>query len=164
MTDPTDTSLAGLARLVGEWTTEATHPAVRGTVVQGTTTLEWMRGEKFLVVTARIDHPDFPDAISIIGDMSRDRVGEGDEAPTAAAPAPGLAMHYYDERGVHRVFAVTIADDTWQIWNDAQGFAQRFVGTFVDGGNRIVGLWRLSRDNKTWDDDLRITYRRRRAR
>jgi hypothetical protein len=70
-------------------------------------------------------------------------------------------MHYFDSRGVSRVFEVGIDDTAWTISRDARGFSQRFTGTWSDGGDTIVGLWRLSRDDLRWDDDLAITYRRR---
>jgi hypothetical protein len=38
--------------------------------------------------------------------------------------------------------------------------SQRFSGTFEDEGDTIAGLWSLSRDNTTWDDDVQITFRR----
>jgi hypothetical protein len=69
-------------------------------------------------------------------------------------------MHYFDPRGVHRVFAVEITADTWRFWNDTPGFAQRFTGTLGDDGNTIDGQAQLSRDGATWEDDLAITYRR----
>jgi hypothetical protein len=135
-------SLEGLNALVGEWTTGATHPMYPSTVVHGHSTFEWLEGEKFLIVRARSDHPDFPDSISIIGDTD------------------GLRMHYFDSRGVHRVYVVGVSDDAWEFSRDAPGFSQRFTGTFEDGGRTISGLWKLSRDDTTWDDDLQITYRR----
>jgi hypothetical protein len=73
--------------LVGEWTTEATHPAFRDTVVHGHAAFEWLEGRQFLINRARNEHPDFPDSISIIG--------PADE---------GIAMHYFDSRGVHRIY------------------------------------------------------------
>jgi hypothetical protein len=68
-------------------------------------------------------------------------------------------MHYFDSRGVHRVFALEITRDTWRFWNDTPGFAQRFTGTLRDGV--IEGRAELSRDDcATWALDLAITYRR----
>src|SRR4029079_8165220 len=93
--------LEPLNRLVGTWTTEATHPAVPGVVVHGTVTIEWLEGERFLIHRARTDHPQFPDAISIIGSTDRDRVDKAADGD-AAAGAP-LSMHYFDSRGVFRV-------------------------------------------------------------
>ena len=46
------------------------------------------------------------------------------------------------------------------MWRNAPGFSQRFTGTFSDDGDTIDGLWKLSRDETTWDDDLKISFRR----
>jgi hypothetical protein len=70
-------------------------------------------------------------------------------------------MHYFDPRGVHRVFAVDITDDKWRFWNDTPGFSQRFTGTLSNDGNAITGQGELSTDGgATWEPDLAITYRR----
>ena len=135
--------LEPLNALVGEWTTEATHPEYPSTVVHGDAAVEWLEGERFLIHRSRTDHPDFPDAIAIIG-----------------APTEGLSMHYFDSRGVFRVYEVSMEDGVWRFWRDAPGFSQRFTGTFADDGDTIVGRSQLSRDDSTWDDDLAITYRR----
>ena len=104
-------------------------------------------------------HPDIPDALWIIGDMSHDRVPEtkGARLPVAAA---GLRLHYFDARGVFRVFEMRIDDESWEYWNEAPGFSLRFTGTLQDGGNTIVGQTQLRRDDAQWKDDLAITYRR----
>jgi hypothetical protein len=34
-------------------------------------------------------------------------------------------------------------------------------GKLSPDGNTIEGVWKLSRDDSTWDDDLAITFRRR---
>jgi len=59
--------LQKLEALVGEWTTEATHPAYPDTVVHGRAAFEWLEGEQFLIQRSQTDHADFPDAIAIIG-------------------------------------------------------------------------------------------------
>lgn len=153
MVTRSETTLRALARLVGHWTTEATHPAVPGVVVHGTVDVEWLEGEQFLIHRARTDHPDFPDSISIIGFTDRDRVDEH-----AGAPA-NLTMHYYDSRGVFRAFDASIDDTAWRFERMAPGFSQRFVGTFADGGDTIVGKTQLCEDDEHWRDDLAITYR-----
>jgi hypothetical protein len=134
-------------RLVGTWTTEATHPAVPGTTVSGTAEVHWLEGERFLIFRARNDHPDFPDSISILGDTD------------------GLKWHYFDSRGVHRVYELRVTDDSWEISRDvaareAQEFSQRLAVTFEDNDETMEGRSAISHDNETWQDDLRITYRR----
>jgi hypothetical protein len=154
--------LERLDRLVGNWTTEATHPAVPGLVVRGTVAVEWLEGERFLIHRARTDHPDFPDSISIIGFIDRDRAGDSSGSAPAAADQRDLSMDYYDSRGVFRLFSAGIDDESWRFWRNAPGFSQRFTGKFADGGDTIVGVTQLCQDDIHWNDDLRITYRRRR--
>ena len=155
----TDPTLQPLNQLIGDWDTEMTHPALPGVVVHGTVVTRWLEGERFLVQRAHTDHADFPDSLSIIGFTEEDRVDEG---ASRAQPPPGeqLTMHYFDSRGVFRVYNVEIDSIALRIWRDAPGFSQRFAGAFADGGSTIAGQWQLSRDNATWDDDLQITYRR----
>jgi hypothetical protein len=156
----TEPALEPLNRLVGTWTTDATHPELPGIVVRGTAVIEWLEGERFLIHRAGTDHPDFPDAISIIGITERDRVSDAPGDESAAATESRLCMHYFDSRGVFRVYEVSIDDRAWRLWRDAPGFSQRFTGTFADGGDTIIGRWQLCRDDTHWHDDLQITYRR----
>lgn len=156
---PAASTLKALERLVGTWATEATHPAMADTVVRGTVTVEWLEGRRFLVHRSHFDHPEFPTSISIIGHTERDRV----DSPPATDPPPHLTMHYFDSRGVFRVYEARIEDDSWKLSRLARGFSQRFDGTFVDGGDTITGLWQVCEDGAHWKDDLRITYRRRKS-
>jgi hypothetical protein len=156
----TQQALEHLNRLVGTWTTEATHPAMPGVVVHGTAVIEWLEGARFLIHRARSEHPDFPDSISIIGFTDRDRVDPSDDGPLAATESR-LCMHYFDSRGVFRVYEVSVDDKVWRCWRNAPGFSQRFAGAFAEGGDMISGSWEMSPDDVRWDDDLRITYRRR---
>lgn len=122
-----------------------------GVVIHGTATVEWLEGERFLMHRSRMDHPEFPAALAVIGDDAQDRAGSHDEAQ--------LCMHYFDSRGVFRRYDVSADDTAWRYWRDDPGFSQRFTGTFTDGGNTIVGVSQLKRED-TWEDDLKITYRR----
>jgi hypothetical protein len=134
-------------RLVGSWTTEATHPELPGTTVSGAADVQWLEGDRFLIFRAQNDHPDFPDSISIIGDTA------------------GLQWHYFDSRGVHRVYEFQVTDDGWEIARDAAGsdapeFSQRLTVAFEDDDDTMAGQSKISFDNETWQDDLEITYRR----
>jgi hypothetical protein len=143
MPSPGDDALAPLNKLVGSWTIEATHPAFPTTVVGGQADFEWLEGRRFLLQRSRTDHPEFPDSLIVFGQFQ-----------------DGLAMQYFDSRGVHRVYGVSFNDSAWRMWRNAPGFSQRFTGTFSDDGDTIDGLWKLSRDDTTWDDDLKISFRR----
>lgn len=156
MSDPT---LVPLGKLVGAWTTEATHPALPGLVVHGTASIEWLEGERFLLIRARVDHPDFPDSLMVIGNFDQDRADDA-TGSVADARGPSMRMHYFDSRGVFRLFEASIDESSWRFWRNAPGFSQRFTGTFADGGDTIVGLSQLRRDDVHWADDLAITYRR----
>jgi len=152
-------ALQPLSRLVGEWATTATHPALPGTVVAGTQAVEWLEGERFLIVRARSDHPDFPDSISIIGFTDRDRVEESPDHEASSSDR-SLTMEYFDSRGVFRIYRAEIDERAWRLRREAPGFSQRFEGVFEDGGDTITGSWQL-RTDETWEDDLRIISRRR---
>ena len=137
-----DADKEALSALIGEWTTEATHPMVPDTVVHGRATFEWLEGEQFLINRESNDHELFPDSVSIIGNTD------------------GLQMHYFDSRGVHRVNEVSVGPGLWKWWREQPGFSQRFTGTVEDEGSTITGLSQLCRDDSTWKDDLAVVYRR----
>ncbi|MGB0092507.1 MAG: hypothetical protein WBP81_08235 [Solirubrobacteraceae bacterium] len=142
--DTQDGGFQGWQQLVGRWATEATHPGLPGAVVSGESMFEWLEDQRFLIQRSHYDHPEIPDAIAVIG------IVDGEPS-----------MHYFDPRGVHRVFAIEITSHTWRFWNAARGFSQRVTHTFSDDGNTIHGQGELSRDDgATWENDLAITYRR----
>jgi hypothetical protein len=136
-----DTQDARLAPLVGEWIVEGTHPAEPAIAVRGRASFEWLEGGRFVVERWTVEHPDFPDGIAILG--------EGES---------GLAQHYFDSRGVARVYAMSVSDETWELSRDAPGFAQRFVGAFSDDGSTITGRWEKSTDGSDWKLDFHLTY------
>ncbi|TMC67718.1 MAG: hypothetical protein E6J18_15505 [Chloroflexi bacterium] len=140
-------------RLAGRWSTEATHPGLPGAIIRGSSEIDWLEGERFLIYRSSYDHPDIPDSISIIGDTD------------------GLQMHYFDKRGVHRILDVTVTGEGWEMAMDRHSsagsfaspdapFSQRITYTFEDEDRTISGKGMLSYDNVNWDDDLQITYRR----
>lgn len=153
-------SLKLLNRLVGSWTTEATHPALPGIVVRGTVDAEWLEGERFLIHRARTDHPDFPDSIWVLGFTEHDRVTPDAKLAPVPDGEPGLTMHYFDSRGVFRLYQLSVDALAFRFWRDAPGMSQRFTGTFSDDGASVEGVSQLRTDQQ-WEDDLKITYRRR---
>src|SRR4051812_1107707 len=157
-----DPALAPFDKLLGNWTTEATHPLMPGVVVHGTAVIEWLDGERFLLIRSHTDHPKFPHALSVIGDMDHDRDDGGDGKASMKHAGP-LQMHYFDSRGVFRSQLTKMTDDAWEWWRDDPAFAQRFTGRITDGGDTIVGLSQLKKNGGEWADDLAITYRRQKS-
>jgi hypothetical protein len=76
-----------------------------------------------------MDHPDFPDSISVIG---------------ATGPHGRLALHYFDTRGVHRVYDMTFENSVWTLSRKGGpgDFDQRYLGQLSPDGKMIVGSWK----------------------
>jgi hypothetical protein len=129
-------------RLVGAWTTEARHQLLPDEAIAGSSQVEWLAGERFLIYRTHYDHADLPDALAMLGDTA------------------GLQMHYFDTRGVYRLFDLTVTSEGWAIERPkgAEAFAQRMTYRFDD--DRMDGTSQLSYDGVTWEDDLEIVYRR----
>jgi hypothetical protein len=94
--------------------------------------------------------PEAPDGIAIIG---ADPESEGN-----------YLQHYFDSRGVARLYKMSFEDRVWKLWRDEPDFSpldfsQRFTGTFSDDGKRIAGRWEISHDGRTWEHDFDLTYR-----
>ncbi len=78
------------------------------------------------------------------------------------ATGAGYLQHYFDSRGVARVYEMTFADNVWTLERHAAApdFSQRFTGTFDDDRNTIVGRWESSSDSSNWKPDFDLTYAR----
>jgi hypothetical protein len=135
--------LPGWSRLIGRWTVEGAHPLLPGQAIRGQVTFEWLTGRQFVVQRSHFDHPDIPDATSVTG------VTDGH-----------LRTHYFDRRGVHRVYEASLDEDQWRSWRDDPGFRQRFTGVFSADGDTITGQGEMCRDGSTWEPDLALTYHR----
>src|ERR1700760_1071553 len=135
--------LPGWSRLIGRWMVEGAHPLLPGDAIRGQVTFEWLAGRQFGIQRSHNDPPDIPDAIAIIGETG----GQ-------------LRMHYFDRRGVSRVYSVSLDGGQWRYWRDDPGFLQRFIGTFSADGNTITGQGDMCRDDAGWEPDLALTYHR----
>jgi hypothetical protein len=127
-----------LQPLVGDWTIEV--PFASGS---GTLSFEWLEGERFLIQRWTVPVPEAPDGIAIIG-------ADGD----------AYVQHYFDSRGVHRTYGLSLEDGVLRLWRDGEDFSQRYSGTISDDGARIDGAWEIAEDGVTWGHDFDITYRR----
>jgi hypothetical protein len=138
-----DPALDGLDALIGDWDFEATHPQLSG-VIHGRATFEWLEGRRFLIWRSTATPGTIPTAIAIIG----------------GGDTPGRwPMHYFDERGVTRVYHSSIDQDVWKMWRDHPGFSQRITGSFEDG-RRTLRLNGELQEDGPWKTDLQATYRR----
>jgi hypothetical protein len=141
-----DPALDRLDALVGEWTMEAGPPGGPPWPGAARVSFEWLEGRTWLVERWTVEMPEAPDGIAIIG----------------AGEEPGsLRQHYFDSRGVHRVYEMTLDERTWTLSRDhPEPFPQRFSGTFADDGNTISGRWEKQEDGSSWATDFDLTYRR----
>jgi hypothetical protein len=131
--------------LIGDWTTVGTHPYVPDTTFHGRTSFEWVEGGAFVTMHSEIDEPGIPSGVAIIG--SDDSSEE-------------YFMLYFDERGVSRMYEVAVNESSWRWWRDAPEFSQRFIITFADNGNTMIGKGEMSKDGAPWEKDLDLTYTR----
>ena len=146
MDQPTaEDALRALEPLVGEWTVEARWPSGEVWPGGGTTTFEWHPSGAHLVERGTVELPEAPDNLSVIG----------------CDGASGTYVQLYsDERGVCRVYQMSIGDGVWRLWRDGEPFAQRFTGTFSDDGNTITARWEAAEDGETFRTDFDLVYRR----
>ena len=145
-------ALDRLDALIGQWEMEATFGAGYfgpGTSARtgrgGRTTFEWLDGRFFLIQRFAVDHPAAPSGIAIIG--------PGEQPET-------WSQHYYDSRGVARVYQMSLADGIVRIWREAPGFWQRYTGALSGDGATISGAWERSADGREWQHDFGLTYTR----
>ena len=140
-----------LKPFVGEWSLEVTPPGGEPSGDVGArVTFEFMPGGKFLVERWTVPIPEAPDGIALIG------YDEGRGT---------LLQHYFDERGVARVYEMKFEDGVWELERTKPDFspldfAQRFRGTFSEDGSVIEGRWEICHDGSTWEHDFDLTYRK----
>jgi hypothetical protein len=138
-----------LAVLVGEWSMAAKFKDLPPADAGARVVFEWMPGERFLIQRWEVPVPEAPDGIAIIGP---DPENAGD-----------FLQHYFDTRGVARVYRMSVGDGVWRLWRDTPDFSrldfsQRYTGTFADNGRTIAGSWEISHDGETWEHDFELTY------
>ena len=154
-TSPQSNAMHSLEPLIGEWSMEAvfpsTSPAARieaGGVAR--TRFEWLPGRTFLSQRWEVPHPAAPDGIAIIG-WDSDR--------------GSLVQHYFDSRGVARLYEMSVREGVWKLSRTAADFspldfAQRYTGMISEDGRAIRGSWELSTDGSQWEHDFELNYRK----
>ena len=137
-------ALESLAIFIGEWETEISsirdNPTLR---VRGRASFRRAEGGAFLLLEAEVPNSDFPTFTALIG--------PDDSAGT-------YCMLYFDSRGVSRIYQMSLEENTWKLWRDFPGFAQRFIATISEDHNLLNGAWEISTDGTSWEHDFSIKY------
>ena len=139
------TDMEALEALVGEWTTEAVMEGIDGPV-RGEMSVAWLEGGGYLIQRTTSDDPRFPRTVAVIGP---DRSGEM------------IVQHYFDSRGVARIYEISLEHGVLTLSRDDEDFAQRYTGRFSDDGSAIEGAWDRTEPDGTWIHDFDLTFRRR---
>jgi hypothetical protein len=146
MNQPTaEAALRELEPLVGEWKVEMVPPG--GDPLDGgaRTVFEWHDSRAHLVQRSTVEVPEAPNGVSIIG----------------CDCAVGTYFQLYsDDRGVCRVYEMSIGDGEWRLWRNGDPFAQRFAGRFEDGGRTIRGRWERAEDGGDFRVDFDLIYQK----
>lgn len=157
MTGTRADALARLDVFIGEWVVEAQfpgrQPAPSGAAGDGPvarSSFEWVLDRQFLLQRTEIPVPEAPDGLSVV---------------SADLETGTYTQHYFDSRGVVRLYAMTLADGVWTLTRESPDFTplefrQRFTGTFSQDGNTITGAWETGRDDGQWEHDFALIYRR----
>lgn len=146
MDQPTaEDALKRLEALVGEWKLEARSPDGEPWPGESRSTIEWHESGAHLVQRSTVELPEAPDNISIMGCDA----GNGT-----------YYQLYSDERGVCRVYEMSVGDGEWKLWRDGEPFPQRFSATISEDGNTIAGRWEKAMDGRNFETDFELNYRR----
>jgi hypothetical protein len=138
-------ALRRLDPLVGEWALEAIGADGEPWPGKGSATFEWHDSGAHLVERSTVDVPEAPDGICVIGcDGANDT----------------YVQLYTDDRGVCRIYQMSIGDGEWRLWREGEPFAQRYAGTFSEDGNTITGRWEIAEDGATYRTDFQLNYHR----
>jgi hypothetical protein len=129
---------------LGDWTLTITNQwwlDDPSTVITGSATCRWL-DDSFLMLKAQIDGIPAWDFVFGRSD-ARER----------------FVVLYHDERGVARLFNLTLEGDTWTMSRADPDFHQRLVGRIE--GDRMVGRADASDDQgSTWRKDFDLIFER----
>lgn len=138
-------ALNRLEPLLGEWTIRASSSHGEPWPGEARASFEWHESRAHLVAGSTADLPSVPSTISIIG----------------CDAANGTYYQLYsDDRGVCRVYEMSIGHGEWRLWRTGDPFPQRFTGRFEDDGRTIVGRWEKAEDGENYQPDFDLIYRK----
>ena len=130
--------MSALDRLLGTWEFTMHHSAI-SEPVNGRQRYERVLDGAFVLQHWTYHHPDFPDALAL---LSHDW------------------YHYFDVRGITRVFELEVDDAGWSMIRLDGDFSQRSTARFR-GPDAMESTGEVSHDNgATWRPDSTMTHRR----
>lgn len=143
------TLLNRLETFIGQWTMSAQFPGAPPIGTMGLTTFEWSLEGQFLLQHSEFSEPGPPEGLMIIGPN---------------AESVNYTQHYFDSRGVARLYAMTFDGDLWTLQREMADFTpldfrQRFIATFSEDRSAINGRWEQSHDGATWEQNFELMYR-----
>lgn len=125
-----------LDRLFGTWDISMQHVALPEPVV-GRQRYESVLGGAFVMLHWTYDHQDFPDSIALLEQS---------------------AFHYFDVRGISRVFDLKVDEQGWSMIRRDPDFWQRSSARFL-GEQAMEGTGENSHDGGlTWEHDFAMTW------
>jgi hypothetical protein len=138
-------ALEQLEPFVGEWQVEVGVPKAP----VGRTVFRWGLDKQFLIQESEVPDPSAPNSLAIV----------------AVGLDGTYTQHYFDARGVVRLYAMTVSNGSWTLVCDQPDFtpldfSQRFVGAFAGGTDRIEGAWEMSAQGDAWRHDFDMSYTR----
>jgi hypothetical protein len=145
-----DDALRRLEPFLGAWSLEAILPGVPASDVRGRVTFEWLPGGGFLVERWEVPLPDVPNGLAVIG-FHRDR--------------GTYLQHYFDSRGVARVYQMGFEDRVWTLSRSEPDFSpldfsQRWTARFSPDRTTVTGRWEIRHDGADWEHDFDLRYQR----
>ena len=136
-------ALAELHFLAGAWDMELSDASFLSdpdAKVPGSVAFEWIEQGAALLMR--------------IGDAATWIIGRDDSGPY-------YHVLYADDRGVSRVYRMSVSDGTWRMWRDNPEFAQQFSAQISADQAEISGSWQKSIDGgTTWEHDFNVRYSR----
>jgi hypothetical protein len=137
-----------LAFLVGSWSIEVILADPSAAPLRGVASFRWLAADALLILRSRVPGGP-PTSISVIG---------ADDSMNA------YSMLYTDERGVARMYEMTLTKRAWKLARNFKGFYQRFNGRIGADFHAIKGVWEKSPDGKYWEHDFQMNYTKRKSR
>jgi hypothetical protein len=146
-------TIAELAPLIGTWRMDAVFPDGRQGPPEDSgarTVFEYGPGAQFLIQRWQVPHPSAPDGIAII---------------TADPARGGFLQHYFDSRGVVRLYEMSFSGGAWTLQRTTADFSpldfsQRWEAELSASADTIQGRWLDRTAGGEWSHDFALTYTR----